>query len=287
MELIPARLPWRATLGTSVPCQPRRLPGFKRSGQVLACPTAGLALAAFCWRSSLCGGTRRCSPGVTAPSLAGRHRALSVTACSAVAKPLVVFVIGGPGSGKGTQCELVSSELGFVHLSAGELLREERRREGSELGALIEEVIKAGKTVPSEVIVNLLEQAMRKAGGWQEGADAAAARFVVDGYPRSEAQLEGWQALSPKVQLLCCLNLEVSEAEMERRLMGRAATSGRLDDNEETIRQRFKTFQKETAPLLAHFESEDKLRTVDGARTPSEVFADVRAILEARLGEVA
>lgn len=287
MELVPARLPWRATLGTSVPCQARRLPGFKRSSPNLGCPTAGLALAAFCWRSSSRSSSRRGSPCVTGPSLAGRHRALSLTACHAIAKPLVVFVIGGPGSGKGTQCELVASELGFVHLSAGELLREERRREGSELGAMIEEVIKAGKTVPSEVIVNLLEQTMRKAGGWQEGAEPAAARFVVDGYPRSEAQLEGWQALSPKVQLLCCLNLEVSEAEMERRLMGRAATSGRLDDNEETIRQRFKTFQTETAPLLAHFAAADKLRTVDGDRTPSEVFADVRALLEATLGEVA
>ncbi|CAE8688410.1 unnamed protein product [Polarella glacialis] len=264
----------------------------------------GVAMAAFTLAtrrrcrlvSSSSGGVlhqARCFGWSVPQSLARPGRALSTKTKAAAAAgevnsdscegplPFVLFVIGGPGSGKGTQCEYVAKELGFVHLSAGELLREERRREGSPLRELIEEVIRTGKTVPSEVIAELLEQAMRAAGGWRAGA--LAARFVVDGYPRSEEQLQGWQSIvSRKVNLLCCLSLEVGRDEMRRRLLGRAETSGRADDNAETIEKRFATFQAETGPLLKHFQSEGQLQVVDGGRDASLVFQDVRSsIIEA------
>lgn len=182
----------------------------------------------------------------------------------------MAFVIGGPGSGKGTQCENIAREFGYKHLSAGELLRAERAREGSSLGAIIEKVITEGSTVPSEIIAQLLEQAMREAG-WSDS------KFIVDGYPRSVEQLKGWDAtLSKKVRFLFCLDLEVSEGEMRRRLLGRAATSGRLDDNEETIVKRFETFKAETGPLLDFFGSKGLLERVDGDRGVDEVWQDVR-----------
>lgn len=77
-------------------------------------------------------------------------------------KPKIVFVLGAPGAGKGTQCEKIVETFGFTHLSAGDLLREERKREGSEYGALIEDNIKNGRIVPVEITCALLENAMIK-----------------------------------------------------------------------------------------------------------------------------
>jgi UMP-CMP kinase len=79
-----------------------------------------------------------------------------------MSQPNIVFVLGAPGSGKGTQCEKIVDKYGFVHLSAGDLLREERNREGSEYGTLIEDYIKNGKIVPVEITCALLENAMNK-----------------------------------------------------------------------------------------------------------------------------
>lgn len=207
--------------------------------------------------------------------VARRAAAVGSTTSEAVAGPQVVFVIGGPGSGKGTQCERIAREFGYVHLSAGDLLRAERKVEGSPLGATIEEAIREGGTVPSEVIAGLLEQAMRRAG-WAE------ARFVVDGYPRSAEQLRGWEAtLSTKVRFLFCLSLEVGREEMKRRLLGRAQSSGRLDDNEETIEKRFVTFNEETGPLLEYFGAKGLLKKVNGERVADAVWSDVCSLLEA------
>mmetsp|Transcript_36510 Transcript_36510/g.77670 ORF Transcript_36510/g.77670 Transcript_36510/m.77670 type:complete len:328 (-) Transcript_36510:40-1023(-) len=185
-------------------------------------------------------------------------------------KPGVVFLIGGPGSGKGTQCERIASDLGYHHLSAGELLRAERKVEGSKYKEIIDKAIVDGKTVPSEVIAGLLEKAMRNSG-WEKS------RFVIDGYPRSQEQLKGWEdTLSSKVNLMFCLSLTVSREEMKRRLLGRAATSGRADDNEVTIEKRFVTFNEETGPLLKHFDEQGKLREIDGDRSPEDVWAEVQ-----------
>lgn len=190
-------------------------------------------------------------------------------------KPHVVLVIGGPGSGKGTQCERIAQHFGYAHLSAGELLREERRNEHSPLGAIIDKAIVEGGTVPSEVIARLLEQAMRRSG-W---ADAC---FVIDGYPRSVEQLRGWEAeLSSKVDLLFCLSLKVSRDEMRRRLLNRAKSSGRADDNEQTIEKRFATFAAETGPLLSHFGRTGQLLEVNGDRTLDEVWSEIRQAIEA------
>lgn len=98
-------------------------------------------------------------------------------------KPRVIFVLGGPGAGKGTQCARMVREYGFVHLSAGDLLRDERDS-GSPVGTLIEEYIREGKIVPVEVTVNLIKKAMAASGS---------SKFLVDGFPRNFDNLQGWQ----------------------------------------------------------------------------------------------
>lgn len=91
-------------------------------------------------------------------------------------QPTVVFVLGGPGAGKGTQCTNIVKNYGFVHLSAGDLLREEMATPGSPYGKMIDEIIKNGQIVPSHVTVGLLNNAMDK---------SSTKRFLIDGFPRN------------------------------------------------------------------------------------------------------
>ena len=101
----------------------------------------------------------------------------------------VVFVLGGPGAGKGTQCKNIVKKYGYVHLSAGDLLREERSNPDSEFGEMIENHIRNGTIVPVEVTCSLLDRAMRN-------SDNPHKRFMIDGFPRNEDNLQGWNKVS-------------------------------------------------------------------------------------------
>lgn len=98
----------------------------------------------------------------------------------------VIFVLGGPGAGKGTQCTKLASKYGIEHLSAGDLLREERNRAGSEVGDLINECIREGKIVPMHITIALLKKAMLARGGRS---------FLIDGFPRDISQGQEFERL--------------------------------------------------------------------------------------------
>ncbi|CAJ1462118.1 unnamed protein product [Effrenium voratum] len=135
-------------------------------------------------------------------------------------------------------CTGFRGTFGYQHLSAGDLLREERKRAGSQYGELIESYIKEGKLVPVEIVVKLLQQAMEKLG-WAQG------KFLVDGFPRSFDNMEGWKkVLGGKVDVQFALFFDCSEAVMEARIMERGKTSGRADDNAEAVRKRLATFKE-------------------------------------------
>lgn len=111
--------------------------------------------------------------------------------------PKVIFVLGGPGAGKGTQCQNIVKEYGFVHLSAGDLLREERRNPNSEYGELIETHIREGLIVPVDITCSLLERAMN---------DSDKDSFLIDGFPRNQDNFDGWKRrMADKVHLLFVL----------------------------------------------------------------------------------
>mmetsp|Transcript_31617 Transcript_31617/g.57502 ORF Transcript_31617/g.57502 Transcript_31617/m.57502 type:complete len:1768 (+) Transcript_31617:51-5354(+) len=187
--------------------------------------------------------------------------------------PSVIFVIGGPGAGKGTQCTRIAQAFGFVHLSAGDLLREERKRPGSELGELIESYIKEGKLVPVEITVQLLQQAM-EVRGWDDG------KYLIDGFPRSFDNLKGWdEILGSKVDVKCCLFFDCPEEVMEARLLERGKTSGRADDNLESIKKRFKTFENESMPVADKFGREGIIRRIDSKQEVEKVWENVQEVL--------
>lgn len=133
-------------------------------------------------------------------------------------KPVVIFVLGGPGSGKGTNCARIVQDYGFVHLSAGDLLREEMAS-GSPHGEMIKTMIKEGKIVPSEVTVTLLENAMEKARPLR--------KFLIDGFPRNDENNQAWERqVAPKVDFQFVLVLDCPEHVLEERLLKRGQASG-------------------------------------------------------------
>jgi UMP-CMP kinase len=187
-------------------------------------------------------------------------------------KPQIVFVLGGPGAGKGTQCKLISEEFGYVHLSAGDLLREERQRPGSEYGELIETYIREGRIVPVEITCNLLKRAMEQ-HGWGKG------KFLIDGFPRNMDNLEGWQkATAGLVDEKFCLFFDCPETVMEERVLARGLTSGRSDDNVESIRKRFKVFIESTMPIVESFKERGKLRIIHSDRPVAIVWEDIKPL---------
>lgn len=192
------------------------------------------------------------------------------------AKPKVVFVLGAPGAGKGTQCEKIVEHFGYTHLSAGDLLREERKRDGSEYGALIEEKIKNGQIVPVEITCALLENAMNHTME-ASGND----KFLIDGFPRNEDNLQGWmRKMSDKVHLQFVLFFECSDDECIQRCLKRGESSGRSDDNLESLKKRFNTYINDTMPIIEHYRKHDLVKSIDATAKPDEVFEVVKRAFE-------
>ncbi|SCU81127.1 LADA_0B11342g1_1 [Lachancea dasiensis] len=188
----------------------------------------------------------------------------------------VIFVLGGPGAGKGTQCANLVRDHQFVHLSAGDLLRAEQNREGSKYGDMIRHHIKEGKIVPQEVTVALLKQAIR------ENYDLGKKRFLVDGFPRKMDQ-----ALTFEEQIVpskFTLFFDCPEKVMLKRLVERGKTSGRSDDNVESIKKRFATFIETSMPVVNYFESQDKVVTVSCDHTVEQVYDQVKAAVKDKIG---
>ena len=193
------------------------------------------------------------------------------------AKPKVFFVLGRPGVGKGTQCLKLVEEYGFVHLSAGDLLRAEKAREGSEYGELIDQIIKEGKIVPVDITCNLIRNAMIE-HGWAEK------KFLVDGFPRNQDNFDGWtRIMGEDVDVVYCLHFDCNEEELTNRIMARAASSGRSDDNPETLKKRFKQFDDEGMPIIKIFEEQNKVRSIDCFTDKDAVFESVKKALEGYL----
>ncbi|KAF7725870.1 bifunctional uridylate/adenylate kinase [Apophysomyces ossiformis] len=186
----------------------------------------------------------------------------------------VVFVLGGPGAGKGTQCENLIKDYGFVHLSAGDLLRAEQKREGSKYGELINHYIREGLIVPMEVTIALLEQAMRET----MTADSKATRFLIDGFPRKMDQAIKFEEVVVPSKMV--LYFECPEEIMLKRLLKRGESSGRVDDNIESIKKRFRVFKETSFPVIEAFEKQNKVHTVSCEKSVEDVYSDVKIIFD-------
>lgn len=175
----------------------------------------------------------------------------------------IIFIVGGPGSGKGTQCERLVAKYHLTHLSSGDLLRDEVKS-GSTRGASLSAVMAAGELVPLEIVLDLIAEAMVNAVA--KGSKG----FLIDGYPREVKQ--GEQFENEIMPARTVIYFEVSEEVMTERLLGRAKTSGRVDDNIDTIKLRLKTFMNSTKPVVDYYESKGKLAKINAEGSVDDVF---------------
>jgi adenylate kinase len=187
-----------------------------------------------------------------------------------LSKSRILFVLGGPGSGKGTQCDKIVAKYGFTHLSTGDLLRDEVAS-GSERGKQLTAIMEKGELVPLETVLTLLKEAMIKKAATSKG-------FLIDGYPRELDQGKRFEADVAPVE--CVLYFEVSDETMKGRLMHRALTSGRVDDNEETIVKRLKTFHNHTTPVIDYYTEQNKVCKIEAEGTIDEIFEQVEKFLD-------
>ncbi|KAJ6611764.1 UMP-CMP kinase [Mycena sp. CBHHK59/15] len=193
-------------------------------------------------------------------------------------KVTVIFVLGGPGAGKGTQCSRLVEDFAFCHLSAGDLLRAEQHREGSEFGELIQTCIREGSIVPMEVTVKLLQNAMTavlKEGKSEDGWSDGRGRFLIDGFPRKMDQAMKFDEEVCTASMV--LFFSTTEEVMLARLLERGKTSGREDDNVESIKKRFNTYKEQTMPVIEYYETLAKVAEVDSTASVDEVHKNTKA----------
>ncbi|HRQ65348.1 MAG TPA: adenylate kinase [Xanthomonadaceae bacterium] len=176
-----------------------------------------------------------------------------------------LVLLGAPGSGKGTQAARLKEALGVPHISTGEMLRAAVAA-GTPIGVKVKEVMAAGQLVSDELILGMLEERLGQ-GDVKDG-------FILDGYPRNLVQCEALEALLARLQqpVDMALLLEVPTELLVERLAGRAAQEGRTDDNPESVRQRLRVYDDQTAPVIEHFHGRGRLLAVNGVGSMDQVF---------------
>lgn len=187
----------------------------------------------------------------------------------------VIFVLGGPGCGKGTQCAKISETFGFMHLSAGDLLRKENSDPNSEHHEVISGHMKAGTIVPVKITCMLLKKEMERFLK-EENKHS----FLIDGFPRNEDNLNGWEeVMKDDVNLQVVFHFDCKADTCVQRCLGRAAGGGgRVDDNEETLKRRLLQFDNECKKVLDYYAKKNLTRIVDANGSPDEVFEAVKQI---------
>jgi len=192
-------------------------------------------------------------------------------------KPQVVFVLGGPGSGKGTQCsKIVENNPGWSHISAGDCLRAERDNPDSKDGQFINGLISEGKLVPVEITLKLMKNVML------DQCDKGVCKFLLDGFPRNEDNIEGWNKMIGDTMNVCgILFFDLSEEVMTERLLKRGEQSGREDDNLEAIKKRFKVNLEQSLPIVEKYKEKGMVVTISSEPPMDEVYEKVKEAIDA------
>lgn len=188
-----------------------------------------------------------------------------------------LILFGPPGSGKGTQSEKIVEKFGLIHLSTGNLLRQEIA-DKTPLGLEAKNFMDKGQLVPDEVVIGMIDSCLEK--------HADAKGFLFDGFPRTVAQAEALDKLLvlKKTSISKVIALEVIEEELIKRLVKRGETSGRSDDtNEDVIRKRFAVYKNETEPVADHYKQLGKFEAVRGVGTIDEIFDAVSTLIETNI----
>lgn len=207
-----------------------------------------------------------------------------------------IILVGAPGAGKGTMAEIIKEELGLVHISTGDILREEIKQ-GTELGALAQSYISAGKLLPDDVVVSIVANRLGEQDVKQKG-------FMLDGFPRTIPQAQALdKTLQEKgISINAVVVLDVPEETLYKRLTSRRicrackavynviakptkvekvcdACGGevyqRADDTLETAKERLAVYNKETAPIIKHYAEQNLVYRFNADREVKQVYAEI------------
>ena len=187
---------------------------------------------------------------------------------------LNIILYGAPGCGKGTQSALLVEKYGLKHLSTGDLLRAEMQS-GSEVGNKASEFISQGNLVPDAMIIEILLKAVDA-----ESKDAAG--FILDGFPRTVEQAialeKAFEERNNKISFL--IDVQVETEELITRLLKRGETSGRSDDNLETIKKRLEIYEEKTAPVNDFYKGLNKYYAINGIGQIEEIFGRISEVID-------
>lgn len=188
-------------------------------------------------------------------------------------KNIVIF--GAPGSGKGTQSELIIKKYGLEHISTGDVLRSEIRK-GTELGKTASAYIDKGQLIPDDLMIDILASVYDSFGKDHKGV-------IFDGFPRTIPQAEALKKMLDKRghKVDAMIELDVPDNILMERLINRGKESGRSDDNEETIKKRLGVYYSQTSPLVDWYGKEGIHHHVKGYGGLDDIFADVCAVIDA------
>lgn len=189
-----------------------------------------------------------------------------------------IIIFGPPGSGKGTQSDMLINKFGFHHISTGELLRK-HIAEGSELGKIADSYCSVGQLIPDQLMVDILDN---KIASEPEVLDG----LILDGFPRTISQARDLKNLMAKYEakIDAVVGLELPDELLTDRLLKRGEVSGRSDDNLDTIKKRIEVYHKKTLPLRQYYIDENKYFPIKADGTIEEVFNEIEQALS-RLSE--
>ena len=192
---------------------------------------------------------------------------------------MIWIFLGAPGAGKGTQADRLADHLGIAHVSTGDLLRKAVKN-GTDLGRKAQAYMDRGDLVPDDLILGMVREALT--GPAKDGC-------ILDGYPRNTVQAASLDGMLADLgrDLAGVINLKVAEDTLVARIAGRAQAENRADDTEETVRDRLKVYEEQTAPLVDYYRGRGGLQEVDGEGTIDEIQARIREIVGATAGGAA
>lgn len=189
---------------------------------------------------------------------------------------LNIVIFGAPGSGKGTQGEMIAKKYKLEHVSTGELLRNEIKEE-TELGKTADEFISKGQLVPDYIMINILDDLVKK--------NLDKKGFIFDGFPRTAAQGlaldEKLKENNLEISRVICLDVE--EEKLIGRLLKRGQIEGRSDDNRETIESRLKVYHNQTEPLIDFYNKQNKLTVIEGNGSIESIFESIEQVIDNQL----